>query len=336
MFFGVSFHGSSSWTWLEATRGADADGPKKGVPYDGFLTKKDGIGKWWEGYDPQDLYCRPHQPGEPRDAAYMTKFINRVFDVVDNYRPDMIYFDGGLPFDRLDVASEFYNRSQALHGRNEAAVAIKGVAPQRRKAVIFDIENGQAEDILPDPWQTDTSFDGWFITRDPYRTSTKKIVQQLADIVSKNGNLMLNITQRSDGTIMDYSVKFLAEMATWMEVNSEAIHGTRPWVTYGEGPSRIVGGESKKSQRLKYTAEDIRFTTKGKDLYALLLEWPGEQIVIHSLTPERVEALGGIREITLLGNPTPLIWTADAAGVTVRLPTMPAKTMVAALKISGR
>ena len=335
MRFGVSFHGSSAWSWFEPSRGADADGPLKGVPYDGNLTKADGAGKWWDGYDPQDLYCRPHKEGEPPDEPYKTKFINRVFDLVDNYRPDLIYFDGGLPFNRLDIASEFYNRSQSWHKQNEAVINIKGVPPERRKAVVYDIENGQAGDLLPNPWQTDASFDGWFVVSGGRGAPTKKIVQQLTDIVSKNGNLMLNITQRPDGTISDFAANFLKEMAAWMDVNSEAIHGTRPWVIYGEGPTKIADGESKKSQRLNYTAKDIRFTTKGRSLYALIMEWPGEKVTIKSLTPDRELWFGEIKEVQLLGHSAPLKWQRDASGLTVSLPEKKADQFVYVVKISG-
>ena len=335
MRFGVSFHGSSSWSWFEASRGADQEGPLKGVPYDGNMTKADGIGKWWEGYDPHDLYCTPHEPGAPKSQAYIDKFSARLDDLVENYKPDLIYFDGGLPHNRLDVVSNFYNSSIRWHGKNEAVVNVKGITGEKRKMFVFDIENGQAEDLEPYPWQTDTSFDGWFVSKASTPTATKKIVQQLVDIVSKNGNLMLNITQSSDGTIKDYSLRFLAQMASWMDINAEAIHGTRPWVIYGEGPTKITDGESKKAKRPNYTPQDIRFTTKGNDLYAMIMEWPEDDVVIRTLTPDRKLWFGEIREIKLLGETSPLKWRQGADGITVSLPKTKVGDYVYVLKISG-
>ena len=335
MRFGVSFHGSSAWSWFEATRGADTEGPLKGVPYDGNLTKADGAGKWWEGYDPQDLYCLPHEPGADRPPSYMNRFVARVNDVLDSYKPDLIYFDGGIPFNRFDIASEFYNRSIRWNGTNEAVVNIKGVGEPRRKAVVFNIENGQADDLRAYPWQTDTSFDGWFASKESSPTSTKKIIQQLVDIVSKNGNLMLNITQRSDGTIKDYSLKFLNEMASWMEINSEAIHGTRPWTIYGEGPTKITDGESNKTKRLSYTTEDIRFTTKGQNLYAMIMEWPNNSVIIRSLPRDKKLWFGQIKEVRLLGHPTPLEYSQTQDGLRVTLPPKKVGQYVHTLKITG-
>ncbi len=335
MKFGVSFHGQTSWSWFEASRGADIDGPYKGVPYDGNLTKADGKGKWWEGYDPQDLYGEPHEPDAPRNERFKQNFYNRTMDLIDNYKPDLIYFDGGIPFEWLQIASNFYNKSIQWNGVNQAVINVKGVAPEKQKAVVFDIENGQSGSLRKYPWQTDTSFDGWFISKTPYVTTTKKVIQQLVDIVSKNGNLMLNITQRSDGTITDTAEKFLKEMASWMAINSEAIHGTRPWEIYGEGPVKIEKGEQNKAQRLNYTKEDIRFTTKGNNLYAIIMEWPGKEITIKSLPKSKKIWFGDIKEVKLLGSSESLKWKQDESGLKVSLPENAVGKYAYTIKISG-
>ena len=338
MKFGVSFHGAPSWNWFEPSRGADLDGPRKGVPYDGNLTKEDGNGKWWEGYDPQDLYCRPHTAGDPPDEAYKQKFYNRINDMVENYRPDMIYFDGGLPFGGLDIAAYYYNQSQQWNNsKNQAVITIKGVRDEnRQKAIVLDIENGQSDKMKKNPWQTDTSLDGWFLYKGAKPASTKDIVLQLVDIVSKNGNLMLNITQHADGTIQDYAYKFLEEMGQWMDINSEAIHETRPWEIFGEGPTNVVNGEQNKSQRLNYTSEDIRFTTRGNSLYAILLGWPGKEVTIKSLPKGKVLWFGKIKKIQMLGTQASLKWVQNEKGITVQLPATPPCQYAYTLKISGK
>ena len=165
--------------------------------------------------------------------------------------------------------------------------------------------------------------------------STQEVVWALVDIVSKNGNLLLNITQRSDGTIQEYALQFLAEMEQWMNVNGEAIHGTRPWEIYGEGPHHFENGEQNRFQRIAYTAEDIRFTTKGDTLYAILMGWPGRQVTIRSLPDGKNLWFGEIEQLRMLGDSTPLNWSQDERGLTVQLPDPPPCQHAYVLKISG-
>jgi len=359
MKFGVSNHGEGTWRYWEITRMADTNGPMKGVPYDGWLTKADGKGKWWEGYDPQDLYTRPHRPGQPAyegpfpdnsgdppDEIFKTSLMNRTVDLIDNYHPDLIYFDGGIPFNRLDLASYYYNQSQKLNnGKNQAVINIKGARTEdRQKAVVADIENGQSDTMRKYPWQTDTALDGWFYTNPKYLITpgrgpvpTKDIVLQLVDIVSKNGNLLLNINLLADGTIVDPYVKFLNEMAQWMDVNGEAIHGTRPWEIFGEGPTKLLTGRGNESNRPKeYTSEDIRFTTKGKSLYAIIMAWPGKEVTIKSLPKGKVLWFGDINDVQMLGSGGSLKWAQDEKGLAVQLPAVPPCQYAYALRISGK
>lgn len=337
MKFGVSFHGFTAWGWFECSRGCDTEGPLKGVPYDGNMTKEDGKGKWWEGYDPQDLYCRPHPNGAPRDDAFKQNYIDRLYDLFENYHPDLIYFDGGIPFDSLRIASTYYNRNTAWNnGSNQGVIAIKGASVKKQKAIVLDIENGQSDYLRPYPWQTDTSFDGWFVRKGYNPPSTKQIIQQLVDIVSKNGNLLLNIAQYSDGSISDKALWFLKCMAEWMQINGEAIHGSRPWEIYGEGPVHVTDGEQNKSQRLSYTAQDIRFTRNADNLYAFILSTPGQEVLIKSLPKGKELWFGEIQSIRLLGNDEPLEWKQTREGLKVIMPKSLRGKYVFTLKISGK
>lgn len=374
--FGVSNHSAHAWHWYQPAYGYDAEGPRAGERYDAFrLRKEDGKGKWWEGLDPQDLYTGPtmvlpdgfktmkerndwHEKNDRRwdekPPANNPKFTDTWFlraqDLVDQYRPDLVYFDNfALPLGQagLDIAAHYYNASLQWHGgSHEAVLNIKGVSPERRGAFIDDIERGVAEGIRPAPWQTDTCIGAWHYDRavydrDRYKT-VAQVVRMLADIVSKNGNLLLSVPVRGDGTIDDKEVAFLEGMARWMDVNSDAIFATRPWVAYGEGPSveekpeagHFGGARDVRSK--PYTAADLRFTTKGGALYAIVMELPaaGQPVVVKSLATNSPHAKGKVTAVTLLGHTGPLQWSQDETGLKVTLPAAPSEHAIA-LKITG-
>ena len=208
--FGVSVHAGRTWSWYEVAQGADTNGPLAGVPYDGRLTKADGKGRWWDGLDPQALYEQNHAPGAPVDAAYCLRFFQRTKQLWDDYRPDLIYFDDGqVPVRQggeqygLNLYAHFYNSSIQWHGVNEAVVNAKRLNPMQRQAVVYDIERGKAQDILPQPWQTDTCIGSWHYNQDIFKhhsyKSAASVIRMLCDIVSKNGNLMLSVPLQRDG-----------------------------------------------------------------------------------------------------------------------------------------
>ena len=227
--FGVSVHAAHAWTWYEPAQGADKKGDKAGVPYDGKLTKADGTGKWWDGLDPQELYEQNHTPSpnfdnpsaihgrwhwdngaSTPDQAYCDKFYNRTIDLINKYQPDLIYFDDtALPLwpvsdAGLKIAAHFYNANMKWHSGDLRAVLFGKVLDEEQcKAIVWDIERGVPAKMLPFAWQTDTCIGGWHYDRKVYDKnhykSAKTVVQMLADIVSKNGNLLLNIPVRADG-----------------------------------------------------------------------------------------------------------------------------------------
>lgn len=330
--FGVTVHTARTWEWYSYAHGADKDGPKAGVPYDGRLTKADGRGKWWDGLDPADLYG-PHGDARTKEArtAYDDKFLNRVLDLVTQHQPDLLYFDDGvLPLRAsgerygLTIAAHLYNTSVKAHGgKNQAVMNTKHIKGQQRQALVLDIERGKAAGIEEQPWQTDTCIGGWhyyrgIYDRKAYKTPTT-VIHMLVDIVSKNGNLLLNIPVRGDGSIDEQEVAILEEMGRWMDINGESIYGTRPWRVYGEGPStadttqgphggmRDTGGRSSGS-------EDIRFTTKGNVLYAIALGMPKAEVTVKSLALPA----GNVAGVSLLGSNAKLDWKQDAAGLRIK------------------
>jgi alpha-L-fucosidase len=362
--FAVSVHCSRAWSWYEPAQGADKDGPFAGVPYDGKLTKADGKGLWWDGLDPQDLYAQNHAPGaklewswDPAkgsstpDAAYMEKFFKRTKQLWDDYQPDQIYFDDSvLPFHGvsdeigLNLAAHFYNSSIQLHGKNEAVMNNKMLNETQREAMVYDIERGKSESILPLPWQTDTCIGSWhykkeIFDRHQYK-SAASVVRMLADIVSKNGNLMLSVPLQRDGQPDADEIKIVSEIGAWLKVNGDAIYATRPWKTFGEGPSTVTaekgrfGGQSD-VQKKPFTAEDIRFTQSkdGKELYAIVLEIPADgQVTVKSLASGAPNWPGEIGSVRLVGGGK-LKFTRDETGLHVSLPEKFAGKIAFALKI---
>jgi alpha-L-fucosidase len=222
------------------------------VPYDVKLTKADGKGLWWDGLDPQDLYAQNHVPkgydwdwnvakgSSVPDAVYMKKIFKRTKQLWDDYHPDMVYFDDDvLPLHGvtdevgLNLLAHFYNTSiQWHHGQNEAVITDKHLNDMERHAEVYDIERGKAEGILPLPWQTDTCLGSWHydanIFKYHYYKSAASVVRMLADIVSKNGNLMLSVPLQRDGQPDADEIKIVSEIGAWLKVNGDAIYATRP------------------------------------------------------------------------------------------------------------
>jgi alpha-L-fucosidase len=364
--FAVSVHASRAWSWYEVAQGADTKGDLAGVPYDGRLTKADGKGQWWDGLDPQDLYAQNHAPGaklawswnpaegsSTPDAAYMEKFFKRTKQLWDDYRPDMIYFDDhALPFHGvtdqvgLALAAHFYNSSIRLHGRNEAVMNAKMLDETQRQALVYDIERGKADAVLPQPWQTDTCIGSWHYDREIFVNhkykSAASVVRMLADIVSKNGNLMLSVPLQRDGTPDSDEIEIVKGIGAWLKVNGEAIYATRPWAVYGEGPSTIkvekgqFGGQTD-VQKAPFTAEDIRFTRSkdGATLYAIVLDVPADgKVTIKSLASGSPHWAGAIRTVALVGGGD-LAFTRGPGGLHVTLPRPMTGTIALALKIRG-
>jgi alpha-L-fucosidase len=349
--FAVSVHAARAWTWYEVAQGADKDGPFAGVPYDGKLTKADGKGKWWEGLDPQELYEQNHRPGRTLhhnfdaargtsmpDSAYLEKFFKRTKQLWDDYHPDQIYFDDRvLPFYdiaeevSLKLAAHFYNTRLDADGRTEAVMNGKHLDEMQRRTMVYDIERGKAQDILPQPWQTDTCIGGWHyhrgIAEKKGYKSAASIVRMLADIVSKNGNLMLSVPLRGDGQPDEQEIAIVEEIGAWLKVNGDAIYATRPWKIYGEGPSTESSekghfdGQADVSKK-PFTPADIRFTQSkdGATLYAIVLEIPKDgKVLVKSLAAGSPHAPGRVEAVRLVGGGD-LKFTRDANGLHVSLP----------------
>ncbi len=261
------------------------------------------------------------------DAAYCQKFFDRTKDLIDSYQPDLLYFDDvvlPLGFRReigLNIAAHLYNSSIQRSGRNEAVMNTKMLDEKQRKALVWDIERGVADRVEPFVWQTDTCIGNWHYRRDTYEKHGYKtahtVIAMLADIVSKNGNLLLNVPVRGDGTIDDQEVAVLEDLARWMPINGEAIYGTRPWKIYGEG-AKTTKGSNFNEGKVKYTAKDVRFTTKDGALYAICLGIPTEAVHIRALgqTPGLLDK--PISGIALLGSDAKVDWEQKSDALVIQ------------------
>ena len=260
--------------------------------------------------------------------AFMDDWLARTAEIVEKYHPDLIFFDWwvGQPAmrDHLSRFAAFYYNQGAKRAAG-AIINYKHDAFQENSAIL-DIERGQLTDIRPLHWQTDTSLSNgsWgYIENDTFKTP-EFIIHQLADVVSKNGNLLLNVGPRPDGTIPEPAQQVLLDVGAWLKVNGEAIYGTRPWKLYGEGPTQVIGGYFHDTDTKPYTQEDFRFTAKGPVLYAIELGWPANgQVTIHSLAGAALGADKEIREVTLLGSDAKIEWQLQPDGLHVRPPPRP-------------
>jgi alpha-L-fucosidase len=361
--FGVSVHAAHAWTWFETAQGSDKSGPFAGVPYDGKLTKADGKGAWWQGMDPQELYAQNHALSknglkwEWNDGTtipskeYCDKFLKRTLELIDKYEPELLYFDDTvLPFHGLNdvglqLAAHHYNQSMKRNkGKLNAVVNGKILNEMQRKCMVWDIERGQSNVIEPFTWQTDTCIGGWHYDKRVYENKSYKsaqtVIQTLADIVSKNGNLLLNIPVKGNGSIDDQEIAILEEIAVWMKINAECIFDTRPWRIFGEGPAStggagLSGPGFNEGKGKPFTAADMRFTTKGDTLYAIVFGWPDNgKVKINSLSDGNVLRPGAISRVELVGGGE-LRFQRNSEALEVTLPeNKPALTYANVLKIS--
>ena len=303
--FGLSEHLGATFTWWKVNKGHDRTGPFAGIPYDGadpalasiYLNNQ-------QHYDPEASTAIDVREWYTPDKQWHAHWLAVMFEIIDRYKPDLLYSDGHLPFDfhgyeeGLKAVAHLYNTSAALHGGvNQAVYNQKDRRPDVFRVGVLDIERSQSPDIKPDPWQTDTSVGDWFYNvRDVYKAPSH-VMELLIDIVAKNGNLLLDIPQRPDGTIDEECRYILTELANWIGVCGEGIYGTRPYRVSGEGPSTVtIAGFVEEA--VDWTSDDYRFTTKGDTIYAFQMRWPDDRrAVIRSLG--RDERVTGVR---LLGH----------------------------------
>ena len=328
--FGVSEHLGASYTWFQPSHGSDPNGPKAGVPYDGANPEY------------QDLY---HPKTAADDFGWLTNnlenqkdWLANITELIDNYHPDLLYSDSELPFGEIGrtMLSHYYNQGESkTDGKPDVVYTCKLRASEGRW--VQDLERGAMDSISPYPWQTDTSIGDWY-----YRTGQKymtgvQVIQMLIDIVSKNGNLLLNVVQTPEGDLEPDVMNILEVIAAWTPANGEAIYGTRPWKIYGEGPTTQKNQEKGRFGGVKdvrpYGSADIRFTQKGETLYAFCMSKPEGEIKIISLGKNSKISGQAVKSVSLLGSKEKLTWKQEAGALVISKPVKLPEWEVLTLKV---
>ena len=301
---------------------------------------------WWFYDNPPKKAPPAPAPGRPvppqPDKAFLDWWYARLVEIVDKYHPQFMWFDWCIQ----QPAYEPYLQKFAAYYYNRAAEWKTGGVIINYKyqafpvtAAVLDISvhtgTKWPESVHATPWQFDTesNFDYWFWRPEMKMRPVSSLLGEMADVVSKNGNYLLNFPPAPDGTLTSGQEEVLEAMGRWFDVNGEAIYGTRPWKIYGEGPTPGLG-PSFDMPKAPYTAKDFRFTSKGGALYAIGLAWPQDRrAVITSLAGGSKLLDRDIIKVNLLGSSEPSRWTRGAEGLTVELPVRNASNCVYVLKI---
>ena len=241
---------------------------------------------------------------------------------------------------RPELVAHLYNSSAKRERRqNEAVYTSKREEDSEKGTCVLDLERGLVDKIWPHPWQTDTCIGNWHYKRGQQYKSPKTVVDLLVDIVSRNGNLMLNFPLPASGQSDVQELAVLSGITKWMGVNSEAIYATRPWKIFGESPvaetPTAQSASFNERNRKDLTAADVRFTTKGDTLYAFVMGWPEYQAVIRPLASNTGLRVGKIQNVELLGFDGKLQWSQDDSALKVMVPAQKPGDYAFVFKVTG-
>lgn len=269
--------------------------------------------------DPEDLFSKPYPSNE-----FLNDWLARTAEIIIKYQPKLLYFDWWIQHEAfkpyLKKLMAFYYNCGAKWGES-VAVCYKHDAAAFGSGIV-EIERGSFAEPRPYPWQMDTAVarNSWCYTDSLQYKSSREIICTLVDVVSKNGNLLLNIGPKADGTIPDGDQEILEDLATWMNTNGEAIRGAKSWRKYGEGPTKIIEGQFSDQHELMFTEQDYRFTVNHGNIYAIALAGTKSgEFCISSLADSCNQNLpefhGIIRIISVLGYENPITWSKDEKGL---------------------
>jgi alpha-L-fucosidase len=301
LVFGLSSHRIEHWWFMNGGRKFDSD-----------------------VMDPAyaDFYGPAREENETPSPEYMNDWLLRCTELVDKYHPQLFWFDWWIEQPAMDpyrksFASSYYNK--AIEWNKGVVINYKNESFPK-EAAVFDIERGSSKATKKQPWQTDTSIGkkSWGYIDGEENKTPNELIDELIDIVSKNGNMLLNIGPRADGMITDEQQNVLLGIGKWLDINGEGIYGTRPWKIDGEGPTESPGEDVQFNEYKSkgYTSRDIRFTVKNVVLYAFVLDAPKEKTIIRSLSEK--SGNGKVASITLLGSGEKIIWSQGQDGLSIQ------------------
>lgn len=274
--------------------------------------------------DQSDIFAKPYPTQE-----FLDDWLIRTCELIDKYQPKILYFDWwiqhkGYKETLKKIAAYYYNRG--LEWGFETAICYKHEAMSFGSGIV-DVERGKFADVKPYHWQTDTAIahNSWCYTTSLDYKNSVDIIRYLVDVVSKNGNLLLNVGPKADGTIPDKDIEILTDIGNWLEINGEAIYNSKVWRSSAEGPTAEVEGKFSESNGADYTLEDFRFTAGNGCIYAIALKFPEDgSVCIKSLATGKdansSSFQGIIDNVTVLGCDKPVEWNSDGDGLHVSVP----------------
>ncbi len=334
LHFGVSSHTAEHWWWYGAARAIPSDVASMTAETARLYGPAEASQLPSEGAEAD--YAKQPDPNHLErwlapDKSFLDAWLARSTELVDKYHPEFFYFDWwiGQPAFKpylQQFAAYYYDRSAEAHV--EPVLTYKEESMPADTATL-DIERGKLDTLRLLPWQTDTSISvhSWgYVEHDEYRTATS-LIQQLVDTVAKNGNLLLNVGPKADGTIPEEARAVLLEMGQWLRVNGASIYGTRPFAVFGEGPTKAAKNSTEKNNDIQdYTAQDVRYTqsASGRTLYATVFGWPADNTVtLHTLYRGN-PYFGAIRNVSLVGSVTQVKVSQQQDGLHLTLAKAPA------------
>jgi len=327
MRFGIGFHNTPARTWgqwMPIRYTNDSKGP-----YDALQTILDGKGKWWAGMDPVDLYGYRHttdcSSGQCNASPFGTQFMYRVDEAINKYHPDVVYFDDHAGDSQVDlgvhmglgsiaptILANYYNRSLAWNqGKLDVVMNMKGVGgqydsfqnnqsllPYAQRALVRSTEASTEPQISAYPFQTelDIQSGNWHYLTGAGYTDAVSLVTTLMQNVSRNGSLLLNLTQHGRGNLDSQCTQIAQDIGAWLKVNGEAVYASRPFELFGDGT--------------------VLYTRNNGNVYATLLGWNGGAVTLSALKTGGA-TLGNVSKVEMLGSTAPMTFSQSSQGLTV-------------------